>query len=86
MVMFSLRGEKEGEWGERKEGKDERMTGLGFCEETESEESEEGSGRRKGGMGHGGVTGRGREGRMKGPTGTERRRGPAWSRQSAVSL
>lgn len=28
----------------------------------------------------------GREGRMKGPTGMERRRGPAWSRQSAISL
>lgn len=41
MVMFSLRGEKEGEWGERKEGKDERMTGLGFCGKTDREESEE---------------------------------------------
>lgn len=41
VVMFSLRGEKEGEWGERKEGKDERMTGLGFCGKTDREESEE---------------------------------------------
>lgn len=29
--------------------------------------------------------GRGREGRMKGPTGTGSRRGPTWSRHSAVS-
>lgn len=43
----------------------------------------------KGGMGHGGVKGRGRERndeKMKGPTGTEHRRGPAWTRQSLVSL
>lgn len=65
MVLFSLQGGKKVSWGGKKRGKDEGMTGF-LCVE-----SKEGTGRRKGWVR--GVTRRGKEGRMKGPSGTIRR-------------
>lgn len=82
VVMFSLRGEKE---GERRKARGGGGTGLELCMQKACEESEEGTGWGRRRVGHRGVTRRGREERMKGPTGMEHRRRPAPACQSVVS-
>lgn len=86
VVMFSLRGEEEGEeggGGRRKGWEDDRVQVL-WADWERREQKRVAAETREGW-----VTeewrGRGREGRMKGPTGTGSRRGPTWSRHSAVS-